>query len=339
MKKRILCFIAIVSILSIFLLGCSNKDDLKQNPKTSSDTQEQQDKQDDAKESQDQDRFLRYDSNYKQAAREHKKYYDKILSKYHQFLCAPTETKGLNEDIRGVLHSYTDSDVENIESLLSGIGYNLIDINSDKIPELIIGNLETQQDGYHYGSNIHALYTIVKDKAKLVFSSSPTDSYFYIGNDKFYNSYTGSGEEAATVFYIGDENGEYLYTDYYFAEPKEANSQELSYIYRKLGEPDSQISKKEYDEVLGKIKAQIKEVRFVPFYDYTEESVFEFDSIKVQAQYSTEEEIEYAYDYDGFNTEDKDAVMVTFITNDMTKDFKNIEFKECRNKRKWKNEL
>lgn len=357
MKKRILRLIAIASIFSILLFGCSKGDDVKQNPKgekqktiqneeknvtvsdssdaekqkNTADSQTQQGKKEEDKESQEQDQSLQYNSQYKQAARAYKKYYDKILSKYYQFLSDQANTEGLSEDMRGVFQSYTSDGEENIridQSVRSTMGYNLMDINADKIPELMIGSIEKEQGGYHYGFRIHALYTIRNGKAKWVFSSSPRDRYFYLGNDRFYNHYLETdGNSVVTVFYVDDKTGEYRYIDYYFTEWKEANSQEISYFYNKFGEADVPLSEKEYHEIVDKIEAQIKDIRFVPFSDYTEKSVFEFDSIRIQVEYSTKEEIEYAFDYDGFNTEDKEATMVTFTTNDMTKDFKILHLK------------
>ena len=51
---------------------------------------------------------------------------------------------------------------------VSSVGYTLQDINNDKVPELIFGQIDYPEGKGYYGRDIYAVYTFVDDKIKFV---------------------------------------------------------------------------------------------------------------------------------------------------------------------------
>ncbi|RRD94203.1 hypothetical protein EII17_09610 [Clostridiales bacterium COT073_COT-073] len=236
----------------------------------------------------------------------------------------------INEDTVGVLKQINPND----PVALWNIGYNILDVSGDQIPELIIGSVEMEEGGYAYGRNIYALYTLIDKEPQFVLAGTAREKQFYLGNGKFYHNYVGNPlDEVSGIYKLSRDGMGVKYLDYYFIHEKSENSNKLGYFHNKVGESDPKISKElkisesEFEELLAKISDQIKRIRFIPFYEYSEDSLAEFDSIRIHVDYSTEEELKYAFDYDSFNVEDEDTVKVTFTTNEMVADFRILELK------------
>lgn len=110
------------------------------------------------------------------------------------------------------------------EETLEHIGYALWDINTDGMPELVIGGISEERDGTFFGRDIYAVYTCVQEELYCICSGWARNYVGWMGENVFYNlgsggaAYTAVGqyellpnakEWSCIELYFTDENGIY----------------------------------------------------------------------------------------------------------------------------------
>ena len=108
------------------------------------------------------------------------------------------------------------------QDLTKTVGYVLMDVSRDGIPELIIGCDEKFGDN-DPRSYIFNVFTLKNDEVLSVFEGWARSSYQWMGDDHFY--YSGSGGAAITIFgenHLSADGTEIVWDDFYFSDEKEA---------------------------------------------------------------------------------------------------------------------
>ncbi len=122
---------------------------------------------------------------------------------------------------------------------LERIGYGIIDISKDGIPELVIGSVSPEGE-MALGTMIYAVYTVSDGKPTFVFEGRTKHSFRPMTDGGIF--YQGSDGAMYSVFGIYDltENGQRMNPrEYYFTFPKNEDQTEIGFFHNKTGEWDS----------------------------------------------------------------------------------------------------
>lgn len=331
------------------------KDAIIKDESTPKEKQEQADSAKEQKEesnvSEEVDSYLNYDKNYRAVAKEYKSYYLEQLSRYYRLLTGQLEEDDLNQGMLGVFQAYTGQETvmdinedtvgvleemeDSAEIGLASFGYNIIDISGDGVPELIIGGIDEKKGDYHYGKTIYEIYSIDEENEPYIaLIGTSAEKLFYIGDGKFYYNYIGHPlDEFTAVMTLDTDARSVEYEDYYFMEEKGDDVKTPAFYRNIIGESDIdsseelKISEQEYTALLASIRDKAKEIRLIPFSDFAEYSEMEFELTKIFADYSTEDEINFSFDYDSYNADDEEATKITFTSSERVKNFKILDLK------------
>lgn len=158
---------------------------------------------------------------------------------------------------------------------LENLGYALIDVNGDMIPELVYG--EVYQPYESCGSSILAMYSIVNEKPELVFDGWSRSSYSIGSNNKIYhNGSNGAMSDCVAEYTLPVNSNDLKCERFYFTEYNIA-SNEQEFYYNSQGEwsVDSPSSKKiteyEYNNGLFSMDNHPKIIDFISFFRYNSE--------------------------------------------------------------------
>lgn len=106
------------------------------------------------------------------------------------------------------------------DELLNSLGYAIVDLSGDGVPELLIGeNAKYSDEDTADTSYVYAAFTCVKDKPGWVFEGWARNSYRYLGDGSFY--YLGSGGAAHTYigrFHLGTDGTKQIWDEYYYTD-------------------------------------------------------------------------------------------------------------------------
>lgn len=143
------------------------------------------------------------------------------------------------------------------------VGYKIMDINKDDIPELLIGD----------GKVVVGLYSVINGSPKLLFDGSARNTYGITVDGKIINY--GSGGAIYSVFgtYTFDPvNGEIKCEDYYFSyEVEDGNYDKIGYYHNTNGTQDKSKSElldmdqKAFYELMDEYTDKAIAVDYIPF--------------------------------------------------------------------------
>ena len=143
------------------------------------------------------------------------------------------------------------------------VGYKIMDINKDDIPELLIGD----------GKVVVGLYSVINGSPKLIFDGSARNTYGITVDGKIINY--GSGGAIYSVFgtYTFDPvNGEIKCEDYYFSyEVEDGNYDKIGYYHNTNGTQDKSKSElldmdqKAFYELMDEYTDKAIAVDYIPF--------------------------------------------------------------------------
>ena len=143
------------------------------------------------------------------------------------------------------------------------VGYKIMDINKDDIPELPIGD----------GKVVVGLYSVINGSPKLIFDGSARNTYGITVDGKIINY--GSGGAIYSVFgtYTFDPvNGEIKCDDYYFSyEVEDGNYDKIGYYHNTNGTQDKSKSElldmdqKAFYELMDEYTDKAIAVDYIPF--------------------------------------------------------------------------
>ena len=129
--------------------------------------------------------------------------------------------------------------------LLQSIGYVIMDISGDSIPELLIGkNADYEYDDKEEQSYIYSIFTIKDDKAFCVIDGWARSSHVWMGNG--YVLYTGSNGAAYSLFgkyHLSHDGTTSEWDDFYFTD-EDPDSHDILYYHNTEGIVDPKVSEK-----------------------------------------------------------------------------------------------
>ncbi len=126
--------------------------------------------------------------------------------------------------------------------MLASFGYEIIDVNEDGIPELLIGR---NDDYSEYGEEdrcyIVAGYSYDGAETYQFLEGWVRSAYWWLGDGNFF--YFGSGGAATSIFgecYLDKDSKNFIWKDYYFSDDKSDGT--IAYYHNTSGEFDASAS-------------------------------------------------------------------------------------------------
>lgn len=207
------------------------------------------------------------------------------------------------------------------ENPLDHIGYSIMDISGDGIPELLVGAM----DDSHSGKEIYAVYTCQNDTPICTLSGWSRSAYTSMGDGRFL--YQGSGGAIYSIFgtyTISPDGTSLICEDYYFTCEKDETFSEIGFYHNTSGEWDKDASEElnlpeeEFWKIQNDLAEQTENVPMTPFsaYEYAIESTAE---LPVTAIFASDADVSV---YDEFIADTDEAQeKILFMANSTVKDF------------------
>lgn len=247
--------------------------------------------------------------------------YGEVLDRFCALISDPDSDC---EDVEGGMGVQEAARVMGSAAALEGIGYALLDVSGDGIPELLIGEIAETDGGVCRGSRICAAYTAVDGAPRFVFEGWYRNSYLYMGDGRFLNE--GSGGAMYSMFgtYALSEDGAALNCeDFWFTYEKDETYTEMGFYQNNSGMWDKAVSREldmtaeDFWRLEQKLEEQVRAVELTPF------SVYEpYGWLPVKAQWADETLGAYTA-YDAFTADTSDQrARVLFSTGDGVEDFR-----------------
>ena len=166
--------------------------------------------------------------------------YKKILDDTYTFISEFDGSQTISEGQYGIAEIVRGerSNDKNIDDIKAGIGYTLLDTNSDGVDELIIAERYLHQDK----NRILAIYTLKDNKTVLLAYGGIRDSYYLLNDNTIFN--TGSGGASYTIwglYEINSSNDALEATDFYFTEYNDSKN-DWYWYHNTTGEYDKNVS-------------------------------------------------------------------------------------------------
>ncbi len=121
--------------------------------------------------------------------------YSKILDGAYEFVTTGSEKNLVNEGMGGVEEVYHMQGAQQAQNLL---GYSLLDVTGDNVPELLVGFINSKMGSGYYGNEIYAVYSMVDGRAQRLLEGWGRTSINLLPEDKFF--YRSSGGAADYVY-------------------------------------------------------------------------------------------------------------------------------------------
>lgn len=152
------------------------------------------------------------------------------------------------------------------------IGYAFMDVNHDGVTELIIGSIDGERNGKHYGENIYSVYTY-KDIPYLLLEGWSRNRCFLLEDGTFYIEGSGGAMYRMLENYVLDKNASRLSCkDIYFTKEKDESFEEIGFYHNTVGECEISVSEElDEDEFWSKYEeygSRIISFELVPFSMY-----------------------------------------------------------------------
>ncbi len=178
--------------------------------------------------------------------------YNGILTDIYKMINNP-DLDNVDDDFPvGILEAVMNGDKnDNLKS----IGYYVGDITDDGIPELIVGTIpdfdfiskldEESQPFICKGNDIYLIMSLKDGKPVTVKEGSARNQICTLPDNTFING--GSGGYAYIIrgkFTLGKDGTQLSWSDYYFSEPADQESDKINVYYNKTGESKSSSSQK-----------------------------------------------------------------------------------------------
>ncbi len=247
------------------------------------------------------------------------KAYDEKLARYYAFIHDQDNVLKIQEGETGVWERKTYSGEL---SPLDAIGYAIVDVSGDGIPELVIASI-TEQDPPR-GSEIFALYTLVDDKPSLSFEGWERSRFSSLENGEFlYYGSGGANHSTIGHYSLSSDGKELVCKDYYFTDGSVD-----SYYHNTTGEHEPSRSEEvdmsgdAFRQIGEELEKKIKPLTLISFSTY-------MNTKKATDAPSKEIKIEWAKDaltegtiYDEFVADtSEDQVKLLLSTETGVKDF------------------
>ncbi len=186
--------------------------------------------------------------------------YDLILSEDRE-----TDQELAYQALNGILDAgYSKTPEETLEY----VGYAFSDLNTDGMPELIIGGITEDRDGRFFGRDIYAVYTCVQDEIYCICSGWSRNNVGWMEENVFY--LLGSGGAAYTMigqYELMPNATEWSCIDLYFTDENGIYHNQTG-IYDVEQAEVTDMTSDEFWELSDELYAKVLEFELTPFSIY-----------------------------------------------------------------------
>ncbi len=161
------------------------------------------------------------------------------------------------------------------DEALQNIGYTILDISGDDIPELVIGGIEESDGSDCYGSIIYAVFSCANGTPTCTLEGWGRNSYSWMSEGRFLNRGSSGAMYSILATYTISPNGTSLICDdYYFTFEKDENFEQIGYYHNTTGEWDKSVSEEmditgeEFWEMETELEDRITNVELTRFSEY-----------------------------------------------------------------------
>lgn len=152
------------------------------------------------------------------------------------------------------------------------IGYTFVDSNMDGEVEFLIGSINEEKDGKHYGEMIYSAYTY-KEEPVLILEGWSRNRCHLLNDGTYYVEGSGGAMYAIIENKKLEKNGtKFIYNDYCFTYEKDETFEEICYYRNTTGEWDKAVSKEisqdEYTKSFDEYSSKIVSLELKPFSVY-----------------------------------------------------------------------
>lgn len=154
--------------------------------------------------------------------------YESLLWQYHAMLWEGSQTAELTQGQTGVWERAMGLTPQ---QALEQIGFLVLDLNGDMVPELVIGEAALPQDDPVPAGLLFAVYTLADQQPRLVLEGWARNRYYSLGQGRFFHQGSaGAMHSAFGVFALSPQGPGLVCEEFYFTGEQQG-SQELA-LYR-----------------------------------------------------------------------------------------------------------
>lgn len=195
------------------------------------------------------------------------------------------------------------------------VGYRIEDLSGDGIPELLIGDVQSMENGIGYGSLLYAVYTCKEQEPVLSFCGYERSSYQFLGNGRVLNQgSSGAAYSCFGTFHLSTDGTELVCEDFYFTSPKDDSFAEIGCYHDTTDEWEieraEEVSEDAFWDLENTLLQQIQMLEFMPFSEYIEMQGTEISDVE---EPETDTEV-----YVGWNSDST----IIFYADAIVEDFK-----------------
>lgn len=153
------------------------------------------------------------------------------------------------------------------------VGYRIEDLSGDGIPELLIGDVQSMENGLGYGSQLYAVYTCKEQEPVLSFYDYERNSYQFLGNGRVLNQgSSGAAYSCFGTFHLSTDGTELVCEDFYFTSPKDDSFGEIGCYHDTTDEWEiekaEEVSEDSFWDLENTLQEQVQMLEFMPFSEY-----------------------------------------------------------------------
>lgn len=215
------------------------------------------------------------------------------------------------------------------DEAMTYVGYAIRDISGDGIPELTISEMKNPKWDSYPSLDVFAVYTCVNGRPVLTFEGWGRNSYFWLGDGRFFNFGSGGAMYTMLGTYKLTEDGTALECeDFYFTYEKDENYEDIGIYHNTTGlwAPDkaeeTDLSFDEFWAINEDMLLKIAPFELTSFstYEYDGE-LPEIDDCEIEVHYAEDLMVETFIEYVADETEYSRDVMFRVNNGGYVDDF------------------
>lgn len=152
--------------------------------------------------------------------------YAPVLENYYREMITAKPLQDWQDGFTGIEEAWMALDPE---TLLKTVGYAILDVNGDEIPELLIGEIQPGEDGESQGRYLYAMYACAEGESKIIFDGWSRNCYQLLPDGTIFNRGSNGAAYSILALYRLRENNTGLdCLDFYFTWEKDESLQEYA---------------------------------------------------------------------------------------------------------------
>lgn len=208
-----------------------------------------------------------------QEAVEYEEIYSSLLKDYAQLLLSGEAENPLVVDGGVAIQSIYS--IFGRDEAPAQVGYRIEDLSGDGIPELLIGDVQSMENGLGYGSLLYAVYTCKEQEPVLSFCGYERNSYQFLGNGRVLNQgSSGAAYSCFGTFHLSTDGTELVCEDFYFTSPKDDSFEEIGCYHDTTDEWEiekaEEVSEDSFWDLENTLQEKVQMLELMPFSEYIE---------------------------------------------------------------------